>query len=102
MTADIFPEDAYRAFEPEYVVPAAMFLVSPEAPTDAIVAAGGGVFQGAWITMNEGVLLPETARSAEDLAAAWPRIADRTGDRVFENGMEQAHHALQMLTRGRN
>jgi NAD(P)-dependent dehydrogenase (short-subunit alcohol dehydrogenase family) len=102
MTADIFPAEAYRAFEPENVVPAAIFLVSPDAPTDAIVAAGGGVFQGAWITMNEGVLLPEATRSAEDLAAAWPHIADRTGDRFFENGMEQAHHALKMLTRGRD
>jgi NAD(P)-dependent dehydrogenase (short-subunit alcohol dehydrogenase family) len=102
MTADIFPAEAYRAFEPENVVPAAIFLVSPDAPTDAIVAAGGGVFQGAWITMNEGVLLPEATRSAEDLAAAWPHIADRTGDHFFENGMEQAHHALKMLTRGRD
>lgn len=99
MTADIFPEEAYKAFEPENVVPAAIFLVSQQAPTDAIVAAGGGVFQSAWITMNDGVLLPEDHRSAEDFAAAWPAISDRHGDHVFENGMEQAHHALSMLTR---
>ena len=68
MTADIFPEEAYKAFEPDNVVPAAIFLVSREAPTDAIVLAGGGVFQGAWITMNDGVLLPEDQRSAEDVA----------------------------------
>ncbi|GAB7550738.1 SDR family NAD(P)-dependent oxidoreductase [Novosphingobium sp. 11B] len=99
MTADIFPEEAYKAFEPGNVVPAAVFLVSPEAPTDTILAAGGGVFQGAWITMNDGVLLPEAARSAEDVAAAWPRIADRSGDHPFETGMDQAHHALSMLMR---
>lgn len=101
MTADIFPEDAYKAFEPGNVVPAAIFLVSPDAPTDAIVAAGGGVFQSAWITMNDGVLLPEQARSAEDVAAAWPRIADRSGDHAFETGMDQAHHALAMLAKAR-
>ncbi|MFC0204775.1 SDR family NAD(P)-dependent oxidoreductase [Novosphingobium soli] len=95
MTADIFPEEAYKAFEPAHVVPAAMFLVSPEAPTDAILAAGGGVFQGGWITMNEGLLLPEA--TAEDIARAWPRIADRSGDHAFETGMDQAHHALRML-----
>lgn len=97
MTADIFPEEAYKAFEPGNVVPAAIFLVSPEAPTDAILAAGGGVFQGAWITMNEGLLLPEGARSAEDVAHLWPQIADRDHDHAFETGMDQAHHALRML-----
>lgn len=97
MTADIFPEEAYRAFQPENAVPAAVFLVSRDAPTDAILAAGGGVYQGAWITINEGVLLPEGQRRAEDVAAAWQRIADRSGDHVFDNGMEQAQHALAML-----
>jgi NAD(P)-dependent dehydrogenase (short-subunit alcohol dehydrogenase family) len=97
MTADIFPDEAYKAFEPEAVVPAALFLVSRGAPTDAIVAAGGGVFQSAFITMNEGVLLPESERTVEHFAKAWPRIRERAGDHVFENGMEQSHHALSML-----
>ncbi|KMS60428.1 3-oxoacyl-ACP reductase [Novosphingobium barchaimii LL02] len=99
MTADIFPDEAYKAFEPGNVAPAAIFLVSRDAPTDAIVAAGGGVFQSAWITMNDGILLPEDHRSAEDIAAAWPRITDRREDHIFENGMEQAQHALSMLTK---
>ncbi|WP_067736373.1 SDR family NAD(P)-dependent oxidoreductase [Novosphingobium naphthalenivorans] len=97
MTADIFPDEAYKAFEPEGVVPAALFMVSRDAPTDAIVAAGGGVFQSAFITMNEGVLLPEGERTVEGFAAAWPDIRKRAGDHVFENGMEQSHHALSML-----
>lgn len=101
MTADIFPEEAYAAFEPDNVVPAAVFLVSRDAPTDTIVAAGGGVFQSAFITMNDGVLLPERERTVEGFAQAWPRIRDRAGDRLFGNGMEQAHHALSMLTRER-
>jgi NAD(P)-dependent dehydrogenase (short-subunit alcohol dehydrogenase family) len=101
MTADIFPDEAYNAFEPEKVVPAALFLVSKDAPTDAIVAAGGGVFQSAFITMNEGLLLPDSECTAEGFAAAWPRVRERAGDHVFENGMEQSHHALSMLTRER-
>mgnify|MGYP001222922844 CR=1 FL=1 len=100
MTADIFPEEAYAAFQPENVVPAAVFLVSKDAPTDAIVAAGGGVCQSAFITMNHGVLLPEGQRTADHFAQAWPRIREQSGDSVFANGMEQAHHALAMLARG--
>src|SRR3546814_19257622 len=93
MTADIFPDEAYKAFEPEGVVPAALFLVSKDAPTDAIVAAGGGVFQIAFITMNEGVLLPESERTVVGFAAAWPDLLDRGGVKGLEKGMEKGHHA---------
>lgn len=101
MTADIFPEDAYAAFNPEGVVPAALYLVSKDAPSGAIVGAGGGVYQSAFLTMNEGVLLPEAERTVEGFAAAWPAIRDRKGDAPFENGMEQSHHALRMIMESR-
>jgi NAD(P)-dependent dehydrogenase (short-subunit alcohol dehydrogenase family) len=99
MTEDIFPEEAFKAFSPESVVPAALFLVSDEAPTNAIVGAGAGVYQSAWVTMNNGVLLPEQERTVEGFAAAWDQISDRTGDRVVQNGMEQSMHAMEMLTK---
>ena len=99
MTADIFPEEAFQAFTPENVTPAALFLVSDEAPTNAIVGAGGGVFQGAWLTMNEGVLLPESERTVEGFAAAWHQINDRVGAQPVQNGMEQSAHALEMIHR---
>jgi hypothetical protein len=99
MTEDIFPEEAFKAFSPESVVPAALFLVSDEAPTNAIVGAGAGVYQSAWVTMNNGVLLPEGNRTVEGFAAAWDQISDRAGDRVVQNGMEQSMHAMEMLTK---
>ena len=102
MTADIFPDEAYAAFEPAAVVPAALYLVSKEAPNDAIVGAGGGVCQSAFITMNAGVLLEGADVTVEGFAAAWPRIADRQGDRVLETGMEQAHHALSLLLKSQD
>lgn len=102
MTADIFPDDAYRVFEPDNVVPAAILLVSHEAPDNAIVAAGGGVFQSAFVTMNDGVLLPKNARTAEGVAAAWPSIADRRNDQVLDTGMEQASHALAALAKSKD
>lgn len=97
MTQDIFPEEAFKAFNPESVVPAALFLVSDQAPTNAIVGAGGGVYQCAYTTMNPGVLLPENERTLEGFAAAWDRISDRTGDFVLQNGMEQSQMAMEML-----
>jgi len=99
MTEDIFPDEAFKAFSPESVVPAALFLVTDDAPTNAIVGAGAGVFQSAWVTMNSGVLLPEGERSVEGFAAAWDQISDRSGDRVIQNGMEQSMHAIELVTK---
>ena len=97
MTEDILPEEAFKAFNPEGVVPAALFLVSEDAPTNAIVGAGGGVYQSAAVTMNEGVLLPPDARTVEGFAAAWGQISDRATDKVLQSGMEQAMHAMTMI-----
>ena len=97
MTQDILPEDAYRAFNAESVVPAALYLVSDDAPTNAIVGAGAGVYQSAWVTMNEGVPLPPAEQTVEGFAAAWRRISDRSGDAIIGNGMEQSVHVLEML-----
>lgn len=102
MTADIFPDEAYNAFSPEAVVPAALFLVSKVSPNDAIVGAGGGVCQSAFITMNDGALLEAADLTVEGFAAAWSRIASRENDRILETGMEQAHHALAMLLKNRS
>ena len=57
MTEDIFPEEIFNKFGPENVAPAALFLVSEEAPTNAIVGAGAGVFQSAFVTLTQGVRL---------------------------------------------
>ncbi len=97
MTEDIFPEEAFKAFSPENVAPAALFLVSEDAPSNAIVAAGAGVCQSGWVTMNEGVLLGAGDCTVEGFAAAWEQISDRTGDTVIQNGMEQSMHAMGML-----
>ena len=99
MTADIFPEEAFKAFSPDKVVPAALYLVSEDAPTNAIVGAGAGVYQSAWVTMTQGVHLPEAEQTVEGFAAAWGRISDRTEDRVLVSGMEQSQWALEALMR---
>lgn len=99
MTEDIYPDEAFRQFEPAHVVPAALFLVSEEAPSNAIISAGGGLFQSAWATMNEGVLLPDDQRTPEGVAAAWSRIRDRTRDAPIASGMEQTQQLLERLAK---
>lgn len=90
MTADILPEEAFKLFAPENVVPAALFLVSEDAPTNAIVGAGAGAYHSAFVTMNPAVFLGDDERTVEGFAANWDRISDRTGDIVPQSGSEQS------------
>ena len=96
LTEDILPEQAFKAFDPADVVPGALFLVSDDAPTGAILAAGAGVFQAAWVTMNRGLLLGDDQMTPEGVAAAWDRIIDRSTDRPVMNGVEQAMSAMAL------
>ncbi len=97
MTEDIFPEEAFKLFGPENVVPAALYLVSEDSPTNAIVGAGAGGYHSAWVTMNKGVLLPPAERTVEGFAANWDKISDRAGDFVPQSGAEQSAVIIAQL-----
>lgn len=97
MTADIFPEAAFNAFTPQSVAPAALFLVSEDAPSNMIVGAGAGVFQAAYVTLTPGVRLHGDDLSVEGVAAHWQAIADRSGEIVPQSGGEQAMSILGKL-----
>jgi len=94
MTEDIIPEAASATFAPENVVPAALFLVSEDAPNNVIVGAGAGGYHSAWVTMNTPAILPEGERTVEGFAAHWDRISRREGDFVPQSGMEQTQRVL--------
>jgi len=100
MTEDIFPPEMLAAFNPDNVVPAALYLVSEEAPNNVIVGAGAGVVQAAYVTLTPGVALPEGERTVEAVAANWERIIDRNGEIVPQSGAEQAMQILKTLQQG--
>jgi NAD(P)-dependent dehydrogenase (short-subunit alcohol dehydrogenase family) len=95
MTEDIFPEAAFKAFAPENVAPAALFLVSEDAPTNMIVGAGAGVVQAAYVTLTPGAKLAEP--TPESVAAQWSEIIDRRGEIVPNSGAEQTMLIMSKL-----
>lgn len=97
MTEGLFPEAAFAAFAPEHVAPAALFLVSEEAPSNMIVGAGAGVVQAAYVTLTPGAVLAEG--TPEAVAAQWAQIIDRTGEIVPGSGAEQTMAILSKLQR---
>ena len=100
MTEDLFPAEAFAAFSPDKVAPAALYLVSEEAPTNMIVGAGAGVFQAAYVTLTQGKLLTGDDLSPEGIAAHWAEITDRTGEMTPQNGAEQSMSILKKLQGG--
>ena len=97
MTEDIFPEQAFEAFDPVNVVPAALFLVSDDAPTNMIIGAGAGVYQASYVTLTPGVALPPEKRTVEGVAEAFDKIIDRKGETVPQNGAEQSMAIMKAL-----
>ena len=95
MTEELFPPEMLGLFRPDLVAPAALYLVSEDAPTGAILGAGAGVVQAANITLTRGVRLDEP--TPEAVAANWAAITDREGEIVPQSGAEQAMTILQRL-----
>jgi NAD(P)-dependent dehydrogenase (short-subunit alcohol dehydrogenase family) len=100
MTEDIFPAEAFKAFSPDKVAPAALFLVSEDAPSNMIVGAGAGVFQAAFVTLTQGKLLTGDELSPDGVAAHWAEIIDRTGELTPQSGNEQSMSIMKKLTGG--
>jgi len=88
MTEDLqgLPLDA---LDPALVTPGLLHLVSDEAPTRAILCAGAGGFERAYITLTQGAHIVG-ADAAEAVAARFPEISDRSAEIVPEMGAAQA------------
>ncbi|MEM9309815.1 MAG: SDR family NAD(P)-dependent oxidoreductase [Pseudomonadota bacterium] len=97
MTEDLFPEEAFKLFAPENVVPAALFLVSEDAPTNAIVGAGAGGYHSAWVVMNDAVWLPDGQRTVEGFADNWETINSFTNLKAPQSGSEQSGAILAAM-----
>ena len=94
MTEDLMPAALLEKMGPETVVPAAVYLVSDEAPTNVILNAGGGGIERAYVTLTRGIHLSADELTAETVAERFAQISDRTGELVPDNGGAQAQTAL--------
>ena len=89
MTEGIMPPAILEKLAPEAVTPGLLYLVSKEAPTRAILCAGAGTFERAYITMTAGVHVGTGADAAERVAESFEAISDRDGEVVPMDGTAQ-------------
>jgi NAD(P)-dependent dehydrogenase (short-subunit alcohol dehydrogenase family) len=76
MTQGLMPEAVLSLLTPESVTPAALFLVSDDAPRRTILSACAGGFARVVIQETEGVYLPQAERTPEAIAARFGTIND--------------------------
>ena len=88
MTEDLGAALPLEALSPALVTPGLLYLVSRDAPSRAILAAGAGGFERAYVTLTQGDFV--TGEDApEQVAARFDAISDRTGEIVPEMGAAQ-------------
>src|SRR5579875_1748772 len=84
MTEGLMPPQVLERLKPEYVTPGVVFLCSEEAPTGAILTAGGGAFSLARIYETEGVNLSSDC-TVEAVRDHWDQISDPEGQKAYLN-----------------
>ncbi|MFN7111803.1 MAG: SDR family NAD(P)-dependent oxidoreductase [Brevundimonas sp.] len=88
MTEDLGAALPLEALAPELVTPGLLYLLSRDAPSRCILAAGAGGFERAYVTLTEGVHI--TGEDApEQVAAQFDAISDRAKEIVPEMGAAQ-------------
>jgi NAD(P)-dependent dehydrogenase (short-subunit alcohol dehydrogenase family) len=94
MTEGLMPAAVLEKLTPGSVTPGLLHLVSKDAPTRAILCAGAGTFERAYITMSGGVHIGNGADAAEQVAAQFEAISDRDGETVPKDGSAQVMNEL--------
>jgi NAD(P)-dependent dehydrogenase (short-subunit alcohol dehydrogenase family) len=94
MTEGLMPQAVLDALKPEAVTPALLHLVSDDAPTRAILCAGAGTFERAYVTLTGGIHLGIGPDVPERVAANIDAISDRSHEVVPQSGAEQGSNEV--------
>jgi NAD(P)-dependent dehydrogenase (short-subunit alcohol dehydrogenase family) len=89
MTEALISKEVAEVLTPESITPGVLFLVSQDAPSRVMLCAGAGSFARTLITETAGVHFREAERTPENIAAAFDRISDPTGEVTLLSAFEQ-------------
>ena len=95
MTEDILIPQMLDALRPEFVTPAALYLVSEDAPNRTIMLAGAGHYAVTELRESEGMHLPKTERTVDGIAANFTAISDMANATSYSDGRE---HVMKILS----
>jgi len=94
MTEGVLSEASLRVLDPSLVSPGLLALVSDDAPTRAILCAGGGNFAAAYVTLTPGYHVDAGDDAGEQVVAHWRDVSNRSGEIVPDYGFAQAEREV--------
>ena len=94
MTQGVLSDESLQRLAPSLVSPGLLALVGEDAPSRAILCAGGGNFAAAHVTLTEGYHAGAGPGAGERVAANWSQVVDRRGEIVPQYGFTQAEREL--------
>ncbi|MEJ0085031.1 MAG: SDR family NAD(P)-dependent oxidoreductase [Pseudomonadota bacterium] len=94
MTRGVIPDASLAALDAALVSPALLALVSDDAPTRAIVCAGGGHVARAFITLTAGRFAGGGEDAGERVIEQWPQISAREDEIVPASGFLQSEREV--------
>lgn len=99
MTEDVITADVFKQLNPEFVTPAAIYMVSKDGPNRTVMFGGAGTYSVLEIRESGGLHLPEEARNAEGIAENFDKIRDMSNSDVFHSGTEHVVKVVQMASK---
>ena len=98
MTEDLMPGDVLDQIKPDYLTPALTYMVSEDAPTGVIIAAGAGVFSRVMVHETTGIYLGTGEdMTAENIEANWDQISDMTDAKLCYQGGDQSLKVFELI-----
>ena len=95
-------EQILDQIKPQFVTPAVTYLVSEDAPTGVIVAAGAGVFARIMIHETMGINLGTGQDMiAENIASNWEKISDMTEAKLCYQGGDQTIKMIELIQKSK-
>ncbi|MGI9423530.1 MAG: SDR family NAD(P)-dependent oxidoreductase [Hyphomicrobiaceae bacterium] len=89
MTEDLMPAEMLAVLKPESITPGVLYLVSENAPSRCILAAGAGCFARTMIYETPGIYLAGEENSPESVAAQFEAISASEGHTALQNAFAQ-------------
>ncbi len=89
MTEELMPEEMLAVLKPETITPGVLYLVSQDAPSRCILAAGAGCFARTMVYETPGIYLGGDDNTPEAVAAQFDQISAPSGQEALQNAFAQ-------------
>ena len=89
MTEELMPDEMLAVLKPETITPGLLYLVSDDAPSRCILAAGAGCFARTMVYETPGIYLGGDENTPEAVAANFAQISAAAGQQDLESAFAQ-------------